>query len=523
MSKVRQSSATTVPAPVGGLNVYDSLPTMPPIDSVLMRNLMPGSSGCSVRRGFQNQSVGFSGDVATLMALDYPDGSSKLFAADDFGIYDVTAGIDASVAVPVTANTDSFWQHTQMANAAGVHLVAFNGVDNGFLYSTGVGYNPLVAGDGVVPYTISGVDPVNLIHCCIHQRRLWMVEKDTSRAWYLPPESVYGVATSFDFGGSFARGGYLQAVASWTVDNGIGVDDKLLAISSRGDVALYSGFDPSDPDNWKLEGVYYAGSTFARRCWENYGGDVAMLTEFGMVTISSLLDKTVSVGANPIALKIQRLLGEYITKYRDKRGWQIRLAPSEDLLIVNLPGLNSSLNSQLAMNTITGAWAVMLGMPAVCWERYRSGIMFGTTSVVNRGLYGTLDGVDMLGEGGRPRRAEVVQAYNYFGKPGQNKHVKMFRPNFVYSGDFTYSASATLDFNLGGSPAPVTPESELVGVWDESQWDSGVVWGGGVLVDAQWVFVVGIGYAATIHMRVETTEDTVWVSTDWLYEVGGVV
>ena len=331
------------------------------------------------------------------------------------------------------------------------------------------------------------------------------------------------MAKAFDFGGCFSKGGFLQALATWTTDSGTGIDDKLLAISSQGEVAIYSGYDPEDASIWKLEGVFNAGETFTRRCWAKYGGDCAILTQYGVVTMSSLLSAEESVSANSLSLKVQKIFSDLASEGEYRAGWQILNYPNEDLLIVNIPGLSISANFQLAMNTITKGWAEFIGFNAECWTRYGSNVVYGGFQALYIGLTGRTDNADMDGENGVAIRAEVQQAFSYFGAQGQNKHFKMFRPTFVYGGDFSVRAQANMDFDFGGTPPTATAPYYKYGIWDEDIWDGGAVWSGGLLSSKQWIFVNGIGYAASIRMQVETASELTWVSTDWAMENGGIV
>jgi hypothetical protein len=512
----------SVPAAVGGLNAYNGLPAMPEQDAIIMRNLIPAPYGCPVRKGYQLFADGFAEGVGTVMAWRSDDGSAKLFAVDADHIYNATDGGTMTAAEQVVASQNPWWQSTNFANAAGVHLIAFNGIDDGFWWGP-AGYAPLVVGDGTANGTWKNVDPKDLVNVVVHQKRIWAVEKDSNLGWYLPPEQVYGVATSFDFGGCFSKGGFLQALATWTTDSGTGIDDKLLAISSQGEVAIYSGFDPNDPDNWKLEGVYNAGETFTRRCWTKYGGDCAILTQYGVVTMSSLLSAEESVSANSLSLKVQKVFSDLAAEGEYRAGWQILNYPNEDLLIVNIPGLSISANFQLAMNTITRGWTEFVGFSAQCWSRYGSSIVYGGFQALYIGLIGRTDNADMEGENGVAIRAEVQQAFSYFGAQGQNKHFKMFRPTFIYGGDFEFRAQANMDFDFGGTPPAASPPFYKYGIWDEDVWDGGAVWSGGLLSAKQWVFVTGIGYAASIRMQIETASEVTWVSTDWAMENGGIV
>ena len=108
----------------------------------------------------------------------------------------------------------------------------------------------------------------------------------------MPPDQITGEATLFDFGALWVRGGYLNQIITWTIDDGNGADDHLAAISSEGEVAIYQGIDPSDAEKWALQGVYYAGAPVGRRSACRYGGDIAILTQFGLVILSNLLKST---------------------------------------------------------------------------------------------------------------------------------------------------------------------------------------------------------------------------------------
>jgi len=516
------SKGTTVPSSTGGLNSYNTISAMPPQDALMLRNFIPAPYGVTLRKGYVVESEGLSENVNTLMSYNDAVGGNKLFAVDNQFIYDVSTPKQVDVADQIAPSTNSWWQHTSFANAAGVHLIAFNGTDDGFWWGAD-GYTPLKAGDGTTLGTWSGVDPKKLVNTVVHQKRVWAVEKDSNLGWYLPPEQVFGVAKSFDFGGCFGKGGFLQALATWTTDSGSGIDDKLVVISSRGEVAIYSGYDPSDSAHWTLQGVFQAGATYSRRCWTKYGGDVAILTQYGVVTMSSMLSAQESVSANTLSLKVQKIISDLVIEGEYRAGWQILSYPNQDLLIINIPGIGVSSNFQIVMHTITGSWCVFNGFAATCWATYGSSIVYGGFKTVYIGLEGRLDDVQRDGTGGNPIRGEVQQAFNYFGTPGQNKHFKMFRPSFIYGGDYSSRARANMDFDFGSSPPPTASASANYGVWDTSEWDEGDVWAGGMLSGKNWVFVNGIGYAAAIRMQAESAFELTWVSTDWVFETGGIV
>lgn len=496
---------------------------MPETDAIVMRNFFPEPFGVRVRKGYKEHATGLNGPVCTLMRYNSIDGTSKLFAVDQSQVMDVTASGDYSAGTPAAASTNPWWQWTNSANPAGTWLIAFNGVDDGLLYD-GTTMNNLVAGDGTAPYTWKNVDPKVLVQPIAHQHRIWAVEKDSTRAWYLPPEQLWGVAESFDFGGNFNRGGFLQCLVTYTYDSGFGPNDYLGAVSSAGEISLYKGLDPADPLSWSLIGVFYVGATFTRRCTTKFGGDFALLTQYGLITMNSVMQPTAdSVINNALSQKIQYLISEVITEGSSRSGWEILLYPAGNFIIINVPGIIPSETFQLVYNTLTKAWTMFTDMVSYCWVNIFDTLAFGGDGIVYRAWEGSLDNVLLDGTGGENVYAEAQQAFSYFQQPGANKHFKMFRPTILFAGKFNYRAGANMDFDFATKPPPASFETGKYGVWNTALWDTNDVWAGGSQSDKQWVSIVGIGYAAAIRMGIESGTDIVWVSTDWLMEKGGVV
>jgi hypothetical protein len=523
MSKLRQSVATTVPAPTGGLNALNPISNMPETDAVVMRNFFPEPFGCRVRKGYKEHATGLTGAVATLMRYNSIAGTSKLFAVDQTGIFDVTAPGDYSAATPLKPSTNPWWQYTNSANPAGTWLIAFNGVDDGIIYD-GTTMESLVAGDGVAPHTWKNVDPKVLVQPIAHQHRIWAVEKSSTRAWYLPPEQLWGVAEMFDFGGNFNRGGYLQRLETYTYDSGYGPNDYLAAISSAGEVSLYKGIDPADANSWALIGVFYVGATFSRRCATKFGGDFALLTQFGLVTMNSVMNPAAdSVLNNALSQKIQYLISELTTEGSARAGWDVHTYTGGNFIIINVPGIINDQTFQLVYNTLTKAWTQFVGMESYCWVTIFDTLAFGGDGIVYRAWEGYRDNVKLDGTGGKAIYAECQQAFSYFQQPGANKHFKMFRPTIMYNGEFRYRAGANMDFDFTTQPAPANFALNTSGIWNTSLWDTNDVWAGGSQTDKKWVSIVGIGYAAAARIALETGAGAVWVSTDWLMEKGGVV
>jgi hypothetical protein len=244
------SQVVTRPAPIKGINAYDSIIAMSEGFALILRNLFAQPYGVQVRKGYVRHCEGLDGPVETVMS--HNKGTPKLYAfsqgTSNATLYDVTTANAAPIVKDATL-TNARWQHINFPNVAGVNLVAVNGADDLLWIKPDNTIQMVSAGDGTAN-TIGGVDPKKLIHVYSHQKRLWFVEKDTTSGWYLPPDQIFGVAKQFDFGPNWTRGGYLTQIITWTIDDGNGADDHLAAISSEGEISIYQGVDPDNVDTW---------------------------------------------------------------------------------------------------------------------------------------------------------------------------------------------------------------------------------------------------------------------------------
>lgn len=511
------SKATTIAAPIGGLNAYDSIANMPIQDAVLMKNMYPQPYGTVMRKGYQEWATGMSGSIESLLTYAAQNGTNKMWAVSTNGtMYDVSSST-AAPAAAVTGLSNARWQFVNFANPAGSHIVAVNGQDDAIWYN-GTSYIRITAGSGVNQW--QHLDPRNAIHITIHQRRIWVVEKNSSSGWYLPVEVLYGSMEEFDFGPLFSRGGYLMALHTWAIDDGDGADDHLIAISSEGEVAVFSGIDPGA--DFTLQGVYYIGAPIGRRCVTKLGGEAVIMTEKGVVALSeSLASTTVNESRyNNYSAKIQQLLADLTTEHGSKFGWEPFVYPANNMLLINVPGDDE--RDQIVSNTILRSWCTFKGYAATCFGLMDGEMYFASGSIVYRGWYGNADNVPRVGAGGSAIEAEVIQAFNYFDAPGQQKHPKMFRPTFVTDGPYSLNAITLFDFDLITQPATVPLPTIFSGLWDAVSWDSGT-WGGSLNVLRYWIQSRGVGMAITVRIRISSLYNTYWVSTDWLTESGGVL
>ena len=116
-----------------------------------------------------------------------------------------------------------------------------------------------------------------------------------------------------------------MSICSWTQDGGHGIDDLTAFISSEGEVAIYSGSDPSNIDDWNLRGVYRMSKPVGYHCAMQYQGDIVIISEDGYIPLSKALSLD-KANASQIAFsdKIRGLVLNRTLHGKYKRGWQSR-------------------------------------------------------------------------------------------------------------------------------------------------------------------------------------------------------
>lgn len=128
-SRQQISETRSLPAPVGGWNVRDSLALMKETEAAILDNWFPTTTDLQLRKGYSNWATGLSGTTETIMAYNSPAGTRKLFAVTSAGdLYDVTSSGAVGAAL-ISGLTNGRWQYVAYGTAAGNFLLACNGTD----------------------------------------------------------------------------------------------------------------------------------------------------------------------------------------------------------------------------------------------------------------------------------------------------------------------------------------------------------------------------------------------------------
>lgn len=510
-SQRARSMSASVPAPVGGWNARDALGAMDEMDAVTMQNYFPGTADVALRNGYANHVTGITGQVETLMAYAGAT-TNKLFAINAGGsIYDVTTAGVVGAAV-VSGLSNGRWQYINVATSGGNFLYAVNGVDSPLLYD-GTTWTAIT---GVSTPAVTGVTTSTLVHINMHKNRVWFVQKNTLKAWYLPSNAVGGAAAALDLSSVAQLGGNLVAMATWTIDAGYGVDDLAAFITDKGEVIVYRGTDVSSANTWALVGVWQMGAPIGRRCFMKYSGDLLIITQDGVVPMSGALQ---SSRVNPrvaVTDKIQTAMSQSATTYGGNFGWQLAHFAQANQLYLNVPIAEGDSQQQYVMNTITKAWCNFTGWEANCFEIFNDELFFGGNTVVAQAWSG-LDDNDANIPG------DVLQAFNYFRTPGLLKRMTMMRPTLLTDGTPATFAGVNVDFDTSDTTGSLSFSPTSYGIWDVGLWDT-AIWGGSAAVQRAWTGANGIGYCFGTRLKSASQGITVrWVATDLVMEKGAVL
>jgi hypothetical protein len=501
------NAVDSIPAPVGGWNVRDSLASMEITDAVELENLFPTVSNVVLRGGYKKHATGLPSTVDTLMS--YAGGATeKLFAASSTSFYDVTTA--GAVGSPVvTGLTNAIWEYTNVATPGGAFLMAVNGIDSARLYNGSTWSIP----------AITGVSSANLSNIALFKNRLWFIEKNTLKAWYLPTLSIGGAAEYIDLSSVAKYGGHLVDLDTWTIDAGYGVDDNLVFITSTGEVIVYRGTDPASAATWALAGIWKLGSPIGARCMLKWAGDLLILTYDGLLPLAQSLQSSRLDPRVALSNKIQGAITEATTLYGGDHaavGWQITYTAKNNAVWINVP-VGQGQQVQYVMNTITTSWCKFSGWAANCWEIFGDDPYFGGSGFVGRAW---TTGPDGYSDDNANISTNCIQAFNYFGSRGVKKYFTRARPSIFSNGQPSIAMNMNIDFALTDVSSALSFSPNPAATWDVSLWDTGL-WGSDSSITNNWQGITGIGYCGGIHLKSSSQYLSMeWASTDIVYQAG---
>ena len=520
----RTASQGTIPAPFGGWNARDDITAMPATDAVVLDNLIPGPGGVAVRGGSAVYATGLGAKVNALLRFNPPGAVPRLFGCAGPNVYDVTASGPVGVAA-LSGQTGDKWRGVMFGTPGGSFLMAANGTDapqkfNGSTWSaislvapqpktyTGQGGTQVAYS---YPYVLT---PSKLTNPVVFGQRVWFVEEGSLRVWFLPingigssaqtdpvsPNTVPDIspcAQALDFASQCRMGGSLVAMAVWTRDGGTGSDDYAVFITSAGEVLMYQGTDPTIAGAWSRVGVFRIAPPVGDRPTIQAGADVAILTETGLLPLSSVLPLTVSQD-DQVAIT-DKIRGAFQLAYQSaavEYGWAVQDYPMGGLLLVNVPNADGVTFRQFVMNLMTQAWCSFSGLPAVCWALLGDRLMFGTPD--GRVCQYDVGSSDTLMPAAVPVAQPItflcLSAFSGF-KMTAKKRFLMARPLYTAALGYRVPITLRVDYDTTALALPQPPIPSSGTPWG-SPWGS--PWGPTIAPSSRWTGLRGDGLVASI-------------------------
>jgi hypothetical protein len=481
-------STKVIPAPVDGWDAISPLAEMDPKRAPILDNWVCRPGFVELRSGYQAfAGTGSTHAVESLIVWRGPAGE-KMFAAAGNSIYDVSISGPASAVV--TGLISARWQYVNFTPAGAATVVQLvDGVDPLQQYNGTTWSAPSITG---LP---GGLTTSSIINIASDKRRLWYVLTASSIVAFMPTDAITGpIAGTLDLGALWTKGGYLMAMTSWTIDGGTGPQDYACFISSRGQVSIYSGTDPTNAAVWALVGTFDISPPIGRRCTVRLGSDVGIITQQGVIPISQALpfdpsaDRSVAITAriqNAMVLASQTSMGNF--------GWEMLTYPTQQLAILNVPLTENTTQVQYISNSLTGAWSRITGWNANTFAIYKDTLYWGgNTGVVNTGWVGQTDG-------GTSIPADMQAAFNWMDEPGKVKRMTMIQPLLGIGVNIAPLLSVDTDFQTSTAVAPII-SIQGGSLWDKAIWDVSL-WSTLQINFISFLSVSAIGHAMAIRMR----------------------
>lgn len=514
--KANPAQVKSLQAPIAGLVTNASLAAG--TGAIVLENFWPTREGIEPRPGFTEQCNIGANAVVTLFEHK---GSGKFFAASSTRFYEFTSATTGALTASGAAFTDGRWVTYEMQNSGGNFLLAVNGVD---LLRRFDGTNWLTI-DGASTPAITGVATSDLSYVWGHRDRVFFVRKSSLSAYYLATNAIAGAATELPLSATFRKGGYLLMGGTWSSDSGSGMDDRCWFMTDRGEVAVYSGSNPADPNNWALEGVYDVGIPLGRWAVDSIAGDVLFATEDGVIPLSAAVRKDpTQLAADSASAAISP---DWRTAVINTAGdWRLAKWANGSMLMA-LPLLSGDNPvSVFAANMETNAWTTFTGWEATDIQALGDGLYFGTSSgEIMRAWNGGTDN-------GQSFYCRAMLAHDHLTDPASTKSLNVMQTVWAVRGELRYTMGVARDYSKTFGAAPATMSSapdDALSEWDIATWDVSD-WGGltsDYTVVSGWRAVPAVGFSFAPWVQVLSGSDAKLTAKlqriDLAYVPGGAV
>lgn len=512
----QKSEVRKFAAPIRGLIRNENPVVKKSGGAEVLENWFPSNAGIVTRRGTAKYARLTGTSVVGAVMPYIAGGNSKLFAANDAGIYDITTIADpdaeTSAASGIGTVTSGEYSHIQFSTTGGDFLVCVNGTNVHKIYD-GSAWASNSPG-------ITGTTSDNFSHVWAHQKRLFFIKKNSLTACYLPVDSIGGAASSLPLGGLFKMGGTLLFGSTWSVDSGEGMDDLCVFITTEGEVAVFSGSNPASSTDWSLQGLFQIGRPMGKNAFFKAGGDLAICTTDGLIPLSQIYKKDkVALQQVAVSFPIENLWREYVED-RGAVRWCAASFAYRGAAYIGVPTYGGAGNRILVVNMKTGAWTEYTNFDVRSLAVFQNRLFFGQSASY---IY---EAETTGADGGAPFVCRCAASFSDMGAPAMQKIVHMVRGMFKSNlEDIRPRFSASGDDVVRWPSAPASAVDGQTTLWGSVTWGS-FIWGGtnATYRRALWESIEGVGH--TISWQVQVTlgnvvaPDIELQAVDVMFEVG---
>jgi len=475
----------TIPAPTRGIIENENFAYMQPGGAIQCDNWKPTMRGVSLRGGCIEWCQ-LPETTPIISGFEYVSGTKhEMFVANATKVYNVTTSTPVEIA---SGRTSGNYAASQLANAGGDWLIAVNDAGNTPLRYNGTTWT--------VVSDITGIPASGLSYVCKYRNRWFFIELNSMNAWYLPLNAISGALAMIPLSGAATKGGRLLFCATWSIDAGDGIDDKLVFCTDLGELLIFTGGDPSSAANWRQEGRYEMSPPLGMNAHLAVGGDLLVATVDGILPTSGAITK--ARAELELAAVTRTIKPTWRAEVLDKREHHWTMCKWDEYggIFVALPGGAPGKYRCLVVNAATGAWTRYTGWDAMCFLRMGGDMFFGTQT-------GRVMQADRTGyDDGMPYIATLVGGWEMFQSPSQTTTWRQSRVSFsARAGEpFVPQISATVDYIIALPPPPSAgPDPGLLDLWDQGLWDASV-WDAGtppapVVRNTGWVSIGLTGYS----------------------------
>jgi hypothetical protein len=336
----------------------------------------------------------------------------------------------------------------------------------------------------------------NLVHVCKYRNRWFFIEADSMNAWYLPLNAVGGALSMIPLSGATTRGGKLMYCATWSIDAGDGIDDKIVFGTDLGEIIVFTGSDPSNAASWRQEGRYDMSPPMGKNATLSVGGDLLVACVDGILPTSGAISK--DRAELELAAVTRNIKPLWRAEVLEKREWPWTMHKWDEYggIFVAVPGSAPGKYRCLVVNAATGAWARYTGWDATCFERLRGDMFFGTQT-------GQILQADRTGyDNGSLYVCTLVGGWEVFQSPSQTCTWRQARASFsARAGEqFQPQLASTTDYVVViPTPPLAAADPGVLDLWDSGLWDT-ALWDAGtpsrpVVRNTGWVSIGTTGFS----------------------------